>query len=120
MTLLRYIEVMGIDNVGINLDPANLLMYGRGNPIDALDVFGKHVRCVHAKDGKCPKDGHHLGPEVRVGTGSVRFPEFLRRLKEVGFDGDLVIEREIHGEQQRADIARTVEDLRGWLADLDK
>lgn len=119
VTLLRYIDAVGLDNLGINLDPANLLMYGRGNPIDALDVFGRHVRCVHAKDGNCPTDGLHLGPEVRVGTGAVRFPEFLRKLKSVGFAGDLVIEREIHGEQQRLDIARTVEDLRRWVAELD-
>lgn len=120
VTLLRYIDEVGLDNLGINLDPANLLMYGRGNPIDALDVFGKHVRCVHAKDGLSPTDGKHLGREVRVGTGAVRFPEFVRKLHEVGFGGDLVIEREIHGEQQRVDIAKTVEDLRAWTAALAK
>lgn len=116
VTLLRIIDAVGLDNLGINLDPANLLMYGRGNPIDALDVFGQHVRCIHAKDGHCPTNGTQLGREVRVGTGAVRFPEFLRKLKEIGYTGDLVIEREIHGEQQRVDIGRTVEDLRAWLA----
>ena len=116
VTLLRTIEAVGLDNLGINLDPANLLMYGRGNPIDALDVFGRYVRCVHAKDGHCPTNGTELGREVRVGTGAVRFPEFLRKLASVGFTGDLVIEREIHGEQQRLDIGRTVDDLRTWLA----
>ena len=76
------------------------------------------MRCIHAKDGLCPTDGLHLGREVRVGTGLVRFPEFLRKLKDIGFTGDLVIEREIRGEQQRADIARTVADLRAWVAAL--
>lgn len=119
VTLLRYIETVGTGNLGINLDPANLLMYGRGNPIDALDVFGQHVRCVHAKDGKCPTTPNELGPEVRVGTGSVRFPEFLRKLQAVKFTGDLIIEREIHGEQQQKDIAQTVGDLRRWLAEVE-
>jgi sugar phosphate isomerase/epimerase len=118
VTLLRYIDEIGLDNLGINLDPANLLMYGRGNPIDALDVFGKHVRCVHAKDGHCPTNSKQLGHEVRVGTGAVRFPEFIRKLHDVGYKGDLVIEREIHGEQQRVDIAQTVADLRAWVAAL--
>lgn len=118
VTLLRFIEEVGLDNLGINLDPANLLMYGRGNPLDSLDVFGKYVRCIHAKDGLCPTDGFNLGKEVRVGTGLVRFPEFIRKLHEIGYTGDLVIEREISGEQQRIDIAQTISDLRGWVAAL--
>ncbi len=112
ITLLRYIEAVGLKNLGINLDPANLLMYGRGNPIDSLEVFGKHVRCIHAKDGRVPTTGAKLGPEVKVGDGMVRYPEFIRKLKEVGFDGDLIIEREIHGEQQAKDIAETVDYLK--------
>jgi len=116
VTLLRYIEEIGLDNLGINLDPANLILYGRGNPVDALDVFGKYVTCIHAKDGFYPTNGKSLGREVRVGTGAVRFPEFLRKLHGLGYQGDLIIEREISGEQQRADIAQTVEDLRGWVA----
>ena len=120
VTLLRHIQKLeeaGLDNLGINLDPANLLMYGKGNPIDALDVFGKYVRCIHAKDGKVPTNGTSLGPEVRVGTGMVRYPEFIRRLKEIGYTGDLTIEREIRGEQQRIDILQTVEALRKWVAE---
>ncbi len=115
ITLLRYIEAVGLKNLGINLDPANLLMYGRGNPIDALEVFGKYVRCLHAKDGRVPTTGFKLGPEVKVGEGMVRYPEFIKKLKEVGFDGDLIIEREIHGEQQAKDIAETVEYLKSLL-----
>ena len=111
VTLLRYIEAVGLPNLGINLDPANLLMYGRGNPIDSLEVFGKHVRCIHAKDGRVPTTGAHLGPEVKVGEGMVSYPEFMKKLQEIGFEGDLIIEREIHGEQQMKDIAETVRYL---------
>jgi sugar phosphate isomerase/epimerase len=117
VVLLRVIERIGLDNLGINLDPANLILYGKGNPIDALDVFGSYVRNVHVKDGLYPTDGDHLGKEVPPGEGKVRFPEFIRRLKEIGYDGDLIIEREISGEQQERDIRKTVTDLQHWLAE---
>ena len=112
VTLLRYIEAVGLPNLGINLDPANLLMYGRGNPIDALDVFGRHVRSLHAKDGLTPVNGRELGREVRVGEGMVRYPEFVPKLLGLGYEGDFIIEREISGERQRQDIAATVAYLR--------
>lgn len=112
VVLLRTIERAGTGNFGINLDPANLLMYGKGNPIDALDVFGKYVRNIHVKDGACPTNGDNLGHEEPVGQGKVNFPVFMRRLKEIGFDGDLIIEREISGERQIKDIRQTVDYLR--------
>jgi len=111
-TLLRLIETVGTGNLGLNLDPANLILYGKANPIDALDVFGKHVKCIHAKDGFYPTDPMRLGHEVKVGTGRVRFPEFVKRLREIGFKGDFIIEREISGEQQKKDIRETVKYLR--------
>ncbi len=112
VTLLRCIEDIGLDNLGINLDPANLILYGKANPIDALDVFGQWVRCVHAKDGNYPTDGRNLGKEVKVGSGKVHFPRFVARLKELGYEGDLIIEREISGDQQIRDIRETVDYLR--------
>jgi sugar phosphate isomerase/epimerase len=108
VTMLRLITCVGTDNLGINLDPANLISYGRGNPIDALDVFGAHVRNVHAKDALYPTDPMHLGQEVQVGAGRVRFPEFVARLREIGFTGEYIIEREISGPQQAADIRATI------------
>jgi len=115
VTLMRCIKDIGLDNLGINLDPANLILYGRGNPIDSLDVFGQYVRCIHAKDGLYPTNGRELGHEVRVGTGKVNFPDFIKKLRDIGFTGDFIIEREISGEQQRLDIAQTVNDLKQWL-----
>ncbi len=115
VVLLRTIERIGTDNLGINLDPANLLMYGKGNPIDALSVFGKYVRNIHIKDGLCPTDGENLGREVPVGSGMVRYPEFISKLKEIGFNKELIIEREIEGEQQIKDIQKTIKDLKKWL-----
>ena len=104
VVLLRVIEDIGLDNVGVNLDPANLILYGKGNPVDALDVIGKYVWDVHAKDGLYPTSGRSLGQEVPIGQGQVNFPLLLARLKALGYDGMLTIEREITGEQQTRDI----------------
>lgn len=118
VVLRRLFEDVGGGNLFVNLDPANLIMYGKGNPVDAMDVFGDYVRGVHAKDGRYPIDGAHLGEEVKVGTGKVDFPALLRALKAHGFDGSLTIEREISGEQQRRDIAETQRYLEALIAAL--
>ncbi|MDP4118064.1 MAG: sugar phosphate isomerase/epimerase family protein [Bacillota bacterium] len=104
VTLRRTIEDVGTGNLGINLDPANLIMYGKANPIDALTVFGKYVRGIHGKDGNYPTDGKNLGKEMPMGQGSVNYPAFMAKLKEVGYNGSITIEREIFGEQQSIDI----------------
>ncbi len=117
VVLLRTIERVGTSNLGINLDPANLILYGKANPIDALDVIGRYVTNIHVKDGFYPTDGDHLGREVKVGEGKVRFPEFLRALKGLGYAGELIIEREISGDQQIRDIRETIENLKRWLAE---
>lgn len=111
ITVLRLIECVSTGNLGVNLDPANLILYGKGNPIDSLDVFGKYVTGVHAKDGVYPTKPMELGHEVKVGQGKVRFPEFVKRLKEIGYKGAYIIEREITGDQQTKDIAETVRYL---------
>ncbi|MBE6557225.1 MAG: sugar phosphate isomerase/epimerase [Ruminococcaceae bacterium] len=103
-TLLRLIEDSEYDNLGINLDPANLIMYGKANPVDALDVFGKYVMDVHAKDGDYPTCGAKLGKEQPLGQGKVNFPVLVAKLKELGYDGTLIIEREIKGDEQIRDI----------------
>lgn len=111
VTLLRVIEDLGYDNLGINLDPANLLMYGKANPVDALDVFGRYVVGVHAKDGEYPTNGRQLGVEKPLGEGRVNFPALVGKLKELGYTGALTIEREIGGPRQIADIKRAIEIL---------
>jgi L-ribulose-5-phosphate 3-epimerase len=108
ITLLRTIQDVGYENQGINLDPANLLMYGNGNPVDALDVFGTWVRGVHAKDGEYPTEGANLGHEKPMGEGRVNFPVLVPTLKSLGYCGALTIEREISGDQQVADIQRAM------------
>ncbi len=117
VTLLRTIEDIGCDNVGINLDPANLLMYGMGNPIDALSVFGHLVRNIHGKDGACPANGRELGPERPIGKGMVDYPAFIGRLKAIGYDRFITIEREISGEEQLKDIRFAKQYLERLLAE---
>lgn len=113
VTILRTIEEIGLDNLGVNLDPANLVLYGKANPVDSLDVFGQYVKGVHAKDGLYPTNGRDLGLETPLGEGKVDFPVLIKRLKdEFGFTGHLTIEREISGDKQIEDIKRAIDLLR--------
>ncbi len=102
---------MGEGHVGINLDPANLIMYGKANPVDSLEVFGEYVRGIHGKDGMYPTDGHALGIEVPLGQGKVNYPAFIEKLRSIGYEGDITIEREISGEEQIRDILMAKELL---------
>ncbi len=106
VTLLRLITDVGLDNQSVNLDTANLILYGKGHPIDALDVIGKYVRGMHAKDGLFPTDPRELGKEVPIGRGKVDFPRLFKRLKELHYTGPVTIEREIEGPQQLEDIRK--------------
>ena len=111
VTMMRCFEQVGTDNLGVNLDTANVILYGRANPVDALDVFGKYVRNLHAKDGFYPTNGHDLGREVPIGEGKVDFRGVITKLHELGYDGHITIEREIEGDQQIKDILAAREYL---------
>jgi sugar phosphate isomerase/epimerase len=116
ITLLRAMTDVGLDNQFINLDTANLILYGKGNPLDALDVIGKLVRGIHAKDGLFPTDPKNLGEEVPLGQGKANFPLLIPRLKELGYDGPLTIEREISGPRQIDDIRKEKQYLEKLIA----
>lgn len=104
ISLLRLIQDTGLDNLYINLDTANPIMYGYGNPVDALYTFGKYVRNLHFKDGLPPTIPGKLGPEVAIGKGHVDFPKVVSMLKDLGYDRFCIIEREIGGDEQKRDI----------------
>lgn len=112
VTVLRAIEEIGLENVGINFDTANLILYGKGNAADAVLVFGKYIRDTHIKDGFYPTNGTELGKEAPAGEGLADLPLVLKRLKEVGYTGPFTIEREISGEKQIADIKHARDLLR--------
>lgn len=118
VTMLRCFEAVGCDNLGINLDTANLILYGKANPVDALDVFGKYVRNLHAKDGCYPTNGHDLGCETRIGDGKVDFKGVFKKLHELGYDSYVTIEREISGDQQLADILESREYLQNIIDEI--
>ena len=117
VTMLRTIQAIETDNVGINLDTANLILYGKANTLDSLDVFGKYVMETHIKDGVYPVDGMKLGKEVPAGQGKANLPAVIKRLNELGFSGTFTIEREISGEQQQKDIAMARDLLKQWMAE---
>lgn len=110
VTLLRAIQDIGTGNVGINLDTANLILYGKGNTLDSLDVFGQYVMNTHIKDGFYPTDGRSLGVEVAAGKGKANIPAVVKRLGELGYQGHFTIEREIIGAEQDRDVL-TARDL---------
>lgn len=113
--LLRFFKDVDRKNLGINFDPANLIMYGSGDPIQALDVLAPHIISVHCKDGEWPPKGvpGALGSERPLGEGAVGMDAFLNKLKQIGYTGALNIEREIEDhEQRKGDIRKGVELLR--------
>ncbi len=107
ITLLRTIQDVGLDNQGVGLDTANGIMYATGHPVDALEIYGRHLRAVNAKDALWPTDPRRLGREVAIGQGKVDFPRLLRRLRELEYAGPIIIEREIGGPQQIEDIQKS-------------
>jgi sugar phosphate isomerase/epimerase len=109
--LLRFIQDVGRDNLFVNFDPANMILYGTGEPIEALKLVGKYVRSVHCKDGTwAANPGKEWGREVPLGEGDVGMENYLRTLAEIGYTGPLTIEREIPQEpdRQKAEIGHAV------------
>jgi sugar phosphate isomerase/epimerase len=102
-TLKAMLRKLGRANVGINFDPANLVLYDKGDPIQALRVLGQWVRQCHLKDAVRTKVPGTWGEEVVLGTGEVKWPDFFRALQEIKFNGNLNIEREA-GQQRLKDI----------------
>ena len=113
ITLVRAIQDVGLDNQGVNFDLANLILYGKANPADAIELLGPYVQGIHAKDGLWPTNPRKLGEEVPIGKGKVDFPRIIARLKELNYRGAVTIEREISGPQQ-------VEDVRAAKVYLEK
>jgi sugar phosphate isomerase/epimerase len=106
-------------NLRINFDPANMILYGTGDPIVALDILGPHVVTVHVKDGDWPPRNSPgaLGEEKPLGQGAVGMERFIAKLKEIGYKGPLTIEREASDPVQRQrDIMMGAELLRRLTA----
>lgn len=112
--LFTTLKELDRSNLFVNFDPANMLLYDQGNPIEAVEMLGKYIRSVHLKDAKRPKIKGQWGEEVVLGKGEVNIPLFLKTLKKVGYSGPMSIEREVGSQQDRFnDILQAVEYLRG-------
>lgn len=99
-------------SVGINFDPANMILYGAGAPIPALRVLAGHIRHVHVKDAIASSEpGKQWGEEVPFGAGQVGPAAFLHALDEIGYTGPLAIEREA-GSTRLDDVRRAIEAIR--------
>lgn len=112
--LLQFMADVGRDNLFVNFDPANMILYGTGEPIEALRKIGAKVRSVHCKDGVwADNPGQEWGREVPLGDGDVGMENYLRTLLALGYDGPLTIEREIaqEPERQKKEIGQAVQLL---------
>ena len=101
LTLSMMITEIRLPNVGVNFDPANLISGGRGNPCDAMELLGCKVFGMHAKDAVPAKFGETGGKQVPIGEGKVDFEKLFCQLKEIGYTGDIVIEHEMKGREDR-------------------
>jgi sugar phosphate isomerase/epimerase len=111
--LLAFFEDAGRPNLRINFDPANMILYGSGEPIEAFRLLSKHVVSVHGKDGDWPDPASpgSLGTERPLGHGSVNIGKFVATLKETGYSGPVCVESGVHGEQQRWATLKAAVDL---------
>lgn len=107
--LFDFLHRHGKPNLGVNFDPANMILYDKGNPIEALRKLGHWVRQVHIKDARRTKIPGTWGEEVVAGTGEVDWREFFAVLTQAGFRGDFCIEREAGA--QRIEEIRTAREL---------
>lgn len=103
-TVSRTIKDVNLPNLGVGLDTANVILYGKANPVDAVDILGPYVKSIHAKDGKWPTDPTQLGEEVQIGKGLVDFKQVFAKLHKLGYKGAVTIERETSGPQQIEDV----------------
>lgn len=115
-TLLRFLKDLNRDNVRVNFDPANMILYGCGEPIAAMETLKDYIASTHAKDAKWSEQPKVTwGVETPLGAGDVGMEQYVAKLKEIGYDGFITIEREISGDKQIEDIRAGVELLRSFV-----
>jgi len=114
--LRQTLDELKCSNLKVNFDPANMLLYDKGDPIEAVEILGPDIRSVHVKDAHRPKAPGTWGDEVPLGEGSVNIKKWVQTLKKVGYRGPLCIEREVGDQEGRMrDVAHGVRYLRECL-----
>lgn len=111
--LLRFFTDVARSNVKINFDPANMVLYGSGEPVEAFKLLRPHVISVHGKDGNWPPKDQpdSLGSEQLLGEGAVNIPLFMKALKDTGYTGPVCVESGVHGEEQRWTVLKRAINL---------
>jgi len=117
-TLLRAtLDELDHPHAKVNFDPANMLLYNKGNPIEAVQILGPDIVHVHVKDAKVPLEEGQWGAEVPLGEGQVSMADYLDALAEVGYTGSLAIEREVGDQAARIrDVQAGAELLKQLIA----
>jgi L-ribulose-5-phosphate 3-epimerase len=111
--LRRTLDELKCPNLKVNFDPANMLLYDKGDPLQAVEVLGPDIRSVHVKDAIRTKTPGAWGEEVPLGQGQVNIRAFVQTLKKVGYRGPLCIEREVGNQEERLrDVAHGIRYLR--------
>jgi L-ribulose-5-phosphate 3-epimerase len=114
--LRRTLDELKCPNLKVNFDPANMLLYDKGDPLRAVEILGPDIRSVHVKDANRTKVPGTWGEEVPLGRGQANIRQFVQTLKKVGYQGPLCIEREVGDQEQRlADVAHGIRYLRECL-----
>ncbi len=115
--LRKTLDELRCPNLKVNFDPANMLLYDKGDPIRAVEILGPDIRSVHVKDANRTTVPGTWGEEVPLGQGQANIRQFIKTLKKVGYRGPLCIEREVGNQQDRlADVAHGIRYLRECLA----
>lgn len=116
LSLVHLMKEVGMDNIGVNFDPANLIMNGRGScPAAALEFLMPYIRGFHAKDAKKLVAPECKKQEVPSGQGDVDMPKLIAMLKESGYQGSITIERENYGSPDRE---QEIQDIKEYLIGL--
>jgi sugar phosphate isomerase/epimerase len=116
--LLRLtLDELRCTNLKVNFDPANMLLYDKGDPLRAVEILGPDIRSVHVKDANRPTVPGNWGEEVPLGQGQVNIRQWVKTLQKVGYTGPLCIEREVGNQEQRVtDVTHGIRFLRECLA----
>src|SRR5438128_1054413 len=115
--LRRTLDDLKSPNLKVNFDPANMILYEKGDPLRAVEILGPDIRSVHVKDANRPTVPGAWGEEVPLGQGQVNIKQFVKTLQKVGYRGPLCVEREVGNQEQRvADIAHGIRYLRACLS----
>ncbi len=117
--LMEFLEDVGRPNVKINFDPANMVLYGSGEPIEAFRLLAPYVVSIHGKDGEWPDPATPgaLGTERPLGSGAVDIGKFVRTVRECGYRGTINVESGVHGDEPHHVTLRTAVEMLKRLRD---